>query len=167
MSLLLRSAAAALAFAALAAAPALATQSPPGRPAPEPKTTLAEVEEEVMCTVCGVPLSMAREAPAAKRERILIQQLIAEGKTKEEIKDELVATYGDDVLMLPARSGFDLVAWLVPLGLLLVGLLLLGGLLVTWKRRGSGPDDRDRPAPAPPLSPGDAELVDAALRERD
>lgn len=167
MSGLLRSAAAVFAFAALAATPALATEARTPRPAPEPKTTLAEVEEEVMCTVCGVPLSMAREAPAAKRERALIQQLIAEGRTKEEIKDELVATYGDDVLMLPAKSGFDLVAWLVPLGLLLVGLLLLGGLLLTWKRRGSSPGDGDRPAPTPPLSRSDAELVDAALRERD
>ena len=165
MSTALRLAAALRAAAALVAAPAGATQQRPATT--EPKTTLAEVEEEVMCTVCGVPLSMAREAPAAKRERALIQQLVAEGKTKQEIKDELVATYGSGVLMLPGKSGFDLVAWLVPLGLLLLGLVLLAGLLLTWKRRGSGPDESGNAAQPSPLSPGDAELVDAALRERD
>lgn len=133
-------------------------------PAAAASPTLAEIEDEVMCTVCGVPLSMAREAPAAKRERALIAELIAQGKTKAEIKDELVATYGDTVLAVPPKRGFDLVAWLVPVTAVIIGIGLLGWLLVAWRRRPPGGDD----VPShEPLDPDDAARVDAALAERD
>ena len=33
--------------------------------APEPQTNLADISDEVMCTVCGVPLELALEAPQA------------------------------------------------------------------------------------------------------
>ena len=118
-----------------------------------------------MCTVCGVPLSMAREAPAAKRERALIQQLIAEGRTEAEIKAELVATYGSAVLIEPRGSGFDLTAWLVPIILTLAGAAALAGLLISWRRRGTTAPDA---VPAPrSLSEADARLVDAALRDSE
>ncbi len=126
--------------------------------------TLAAIEDEVMCTVCGVPLSMAREAPAAKRERALIQQLIASGKTGPQIKAELVATYGNAVLIEPTKKGFDLVAWLVPVVLTIAGAALLVWLLVRWRR--SSPD-HVAPTQVEALSESDAQLVDSALRDSD
>jgi cytochrome c-type biogenesis protein CcmH len=126
--------------------------------------TLAAIEDEVMCTVCGVPLSMAREAPAAKRERALIQELIAAGKTEPQIKAELVATYGNAVLIEPTKKGFDLVAWLVPVVLTIGGAALLVWLLVRWRR--SSPDNV-APTQVEVLSEADAQLVDSALRDSD
>lgn len=126
--------------------------------------TLASMEDEVMCTVCGVPLSMAREAPAAKRERALIQELIVSGRSESQIKAELVATYGNAVLIEPTRSGFDLVAWLVPVALTVAGAALLIWLLMRWRR--TGPSDA-APARLPALSESDARLVDSALRNTD
>ena len=55
-----------------------------------PQTTLSDVEDEVMCPVCGVALNIA-ESPQADDQREFIRGLIAEGRTKDEIKDELVA----------------------------------------------------------------------------
>ena len=83
---------------------------------PEPQTNLADIEDEVMCTVCGVPLELALEAPQAEAERDFIRELIAEGRTKEEIKDALVVEYGENVLAVPGTEGFDLAAWLIPIG---------------------------------------------------
>jgi len=92
-----------------------------------PKTTLGDVEDEVMCQVCGTPLSLATEAPQAQRERELIERLIARCRSKEEIKRTLAAEYGDEVLALPDDDGFGLAAYLVPaLG------LLVGGGAVAW-----------------------------------
>ena len=54
-----------------------------------------------MCPICGTTLELS-DSPQAERERELIRGLIAEGLNKEEIKDALVAEYGEDVL---ARSG--------------------------------------------------------------
>ncbi len=126
--------------------------------------TLAEVEDDVMCTVCGVPLSLAREAPAAKRERALITQLIAEGKTKSQIEDALVKDYGDQVLATPRAKGFDLWAWLIPTILILGAAGGLFALIRSWRQ---GPKDAERPELPQPLSGTDAARVDAELRQRD
>ena len=67
-----------------------------------------------MCIVCGVPLELATEAPQANRSASYIRSLIAEGLTKEEIKDRLVDQYGPEVLAIPGDDGFDLAAWIVP-----------------------------------------------------
>src|SRR4051794_10341804 len=84
-----------------------------------PKTSLADVEDEVMCPVCGVPLGLATEAPQAQRERDFIQREAASCKSKQEIKDALVAQFGDRVLALPPDKGFNLVAYLVPAAVVL------------------------------------------------
>ena len=66
-----------------------------------------------MCPICGTALNLSA-SPQADRERAFIRREIAEGKTKDQIKDELVAQYGTQVLAEPPKSGFDLTAWLVP-----------------------------------------------------
>jgi len=146
-----------LALAAMAVTPSLALAS-------QAHPTLAEVEDDVMCTVCGVPLSLAREAPAAKRERALITQLIAAGKTKSQIEDALVQQYGDQVLATPRAKGFDLWAWLIPTILILGAAGGLFALIRSWRQE---PKDSERPEPRQPLSNSDAARVDAELRERD
>ena len=45
---------------------ALAAAAPAGA---APRTTLPDVEDEVMCVVCGTPLNLA-QAPQADRERV-------------------------------------------------------------------------------------------------
>ena len=80
----------------------------------EPQTTLPDVEDEVMCPVCGTTLELASDSPQALDQRDQIRELIAEGLTKEEIKDELVAEFGPEVLAEPSTEGFDLAAWIVP-----------------------------------------------------
>jgi cytochrome c-type biogenesis protein CcmH/NrfF len=104
-----------------------------------PKTTLAAVEAEVMCPVCGTPLGLATEAPQANRERAFIQRLIERCRSKDEIKKILVAQYGPGVLALPKAEGFNLGAYLVPA---LAVLLAAGGIAVAarrWRRGGGRP----------------------------
>jgi cytochrome c-type biogenesis protein CcmH len=84
-----------------------------------PQTSLGDLEDEVMCPVCGTSLGLASEAPQAQRERAFIQGLIDDCKSKDEVKDALVAEFGDQVLALPDDDGFDLAAYLVPLAILL------------------------------------------------
>ena len=99
-----------------------------------PKTSLGDVEDEVMCPVCGTPLELASEAPQAERERALITRLVDDCQSKEQVKARLVAEFGDEVLALPDDEGFDLAAYLVP-GL---GLLIGGGAVAAaalgWRR---------------------------------
>jgi cytochrome c-type biogenesis protein CcmH len=105
-----------------------------------PKTTLADVEDEVMCPVCGVPLGLATESPQAQRERDFIQREAAACKSKQQIKDDLVAQYGDRVLALPPQKGFDLAAYLVPAAIVLAGIAAVTTIALRRRRRPEPPD---------------------------
>lgn len=101
--------------------------------AAEPKTSLAELEDEVMCPVCGTLLGLS-QAPQADRQRVLIERLIDEGLTKEEIKQELVAEYGPQVLALPEGKGFNLAAYVLPIVGFLLAAILLFFAVRHWRR---------------------------------
>lgn len=98
------------------------------------QASLPDIEDEVMCPICGTILE-ASNSPQAEREREFIRAQIAQGKSKEEIQDALVAEYGPDVLAVPDTKGFDLVAWVVPILGLLVAVGLLGVALWRIKRK--------------------------------
>lgn len=148
---------------AIAAVLAVALAAAAGA-APRPRASLLDVEDEVMCLVCGTPLNVALEAPEAKREVAFIQAAIARGETKEQIKRGLVAQYGPQVLAVPERKGFDLAAYLVPILAVLAALWALAFALPRWRRRGR---DRRRPSKtdpaASPLRPSDARRLDEDL----
>jgi cytochrome c-type biogenesis protein CcmH/NrfF len=144
------------ALAAALAAPATAT-------ALGARANLVDIEDEVMCTTCNVPLNIA-ESPQADRERAFIRRLIDQGLDKRQIKAALVAQYGDDVLALPAAGGVGLTAYAIPIALVVV---LAGGLallLPSWRRRSpAGIGD----GAAAALSDDEARRLDADLVRYD
>jgi cytochrome c-type biogenesis protein CcmH/NrfF len=126
----------------------------------EPKTTLPDVEDEVMCVECRTALNVST-APVADQEREFIRKRIAQGMTKDEIKAALVDAYGPDVLAEPQGDGFDLAAWLVPAALLALAAAVVVLLARRWRRTPSA-------APAgPELDAADARRLDAELRAFD
>lgn len=128
-----------------------------------PQTSVSEISSEVMCPVCGTLLELA-EAPQAQRQKAFIARLVAEGKSKERIKDALVAEYGEEVLAVPRGSGFDLSAYVVPIVAFLIAAVALALGVLRWRRDG-GPPDGERPAAGP--SPEDSERLDADLARYD
>ncbi len=129
--------------------------------AAEPRATLPDIEDEVMCVECRTALNIS-SAPVADQERAFIRARIAEGMDKEQIKAALVEEYGPDVLAEPPSEGFDITAWLVPVALVVLaagGVVLLAG---RWRRR----PDAD-PAAGPELDPADTRRLDAELRAFD
>jgi cytochrome c-type biogenesis protein CcmH len=92
-----------------------------------------------------------------------IRQRIAKGATEQQIKAELVDQFGEGVLAEPPKKGFDLLAWVLPIGGALVGATALGGLAVAWSRRGRREAGGDDPALDADLS----RRVDEALEEFD
>ena len=99
-----------------------------------PQADLVDVEDEVMCVTCKIPLNIA-EGGQPDRQRALIRNLIAQGRTKEQIKQELVAEYGEDVLALPETSGVGITAYAIPIALGLLVALALVLLVPRWRRR--------------------------------
>jgi cytochrome c-type biogenesis protein CcmH len=124
---------------ALLAVPVAAQANPPQR------ASLSDIENEVMCLVCGTTLNVS-DSPQADRERAYIRALIARGETKSQIKAALVAQYGRGVLATPSDSGFDLAAWIVPgLAVVLAGIGIAFAV-VRWRR--AKPAGQSRPLPA-------------------
>jgi cytochrome c-type biogenesis protein CcmH len=138
-----------------------------------PKVDLVDVEDEVMCVDCGIPLNTA-EGAQPDSQRQLIRDLIAQGRTKEQIKQELVAEYGKDVLALPETSGVGITAYAVPLvlgGLVVAALVLL---VPRWRRRpaagmvtGDGVASPATTDDAIAVSEADAERLDSDLARYD
>ena len=143
-----------IATALLVLAPAAAAEQP---------ASLTEIEKQVMCPVCGTLLQLA-ESPQAQRERVFINRLIAEGKDEEQVKDALVAEYGDEVLALPPGSGFSLSAYVVPIVAFLIAVAALTVGVLRWRRGGSG-GAGPRAAAGP--SGEDADRLDADLARYD
>ena len=129
-----------------------------------PRADLVDVEDEVMCVTCKVPLNIA-EGAQPDSQRALIRDLIDQGRTKAQIKQELVKQYGPDVIALPDGEGFGLTAYAIPL---VLGALVIAGLALLvprWRRRpaagmtsaaGSG-------SGGPDLSAADARRLDEDL----
>lgn len=137
--------------AAIAAAPAAAA---------EPSASLPDIEDEVMCPICGTLLELSG-SPQAERERVFIRDQIAAGRSKEEIKDALVAEYGEEVLAVPEGEGFDLAAYLVPIVALGLALLALGLGVRRW-RRSARPGDGGAAQ-----NTGDSERIDSDMARYD
>ena len=134
----------------------------PAALAAEPKTTLPDVEDEVMCVECGTALNVST-SPVADREREFIRRRIAEGMSKPEIKAALVEEYGPKVLAVPEGGGFDVAAWLVPGLLSLIALLGVGVAALRWRRL----RDDEPAAEGPDLDPDDRRRLDADLAAFD
>ena len=131
-----------------------------------PKTTLGDVEDEVMCPVCGTPLGLATEAPQAIREREFIQRLVDDCQSKEQVKTRLAAEFGDDVLALPEAEGFNLAAYVIPALAVLPGGGAVGVAALQWrrvKRAGDGPGD----GPAAGAKPAGSERLERDLERYD
>ena len=128
-----RAAALLAALAALAAPAAAGAQGCP-------QTTLGDIEDEVMCPICGTPLALASEAPQAQQQRAFIEEQIADCRSKEEIKRALVAQFGEGVLALPGdESGEDdlgdVLVYAIPALAILLALAGIGFAVVRWRRR--------------------------------
>ena len=113
-----------------------------------------------VCPTCKTTLDQS-DAPVARRMKQIIRERIAAGATEDEIKAELVAQFGPAVIAEPPKSGFDLLAWLVPLGILAAGALGVGVVAWSWSRR--RPDDPVGEA----LDPALERRLDAELERYD
>ena len=98
----------------------------------------ADLEAEIVCPVCETTLDQSN-APVAERMKLYIRERIAAGDSESEIKDALVAEFGPAVLATPRKSGFGLLAWLLPLVAICVAIVAVALLARSWARGRDGP----------------------------
>jgi len=121
----------------------------------------ADLEAEIVCPVCETTLDQSN-APIAEKMKTFIRVRIAAGDSEQEIKDSLVAEFGEGVLAQPPGGGFGLLAWLLPLAALVGGAVAVALLVLTWSRRRAAEADETAP-----LDPELERLVDEELARFD
>jgi cytochrome c-type biogenesis protein CcmH len=131
------------------------------------QTSVSDLEDEVMCPVCGTSLGLAREAPQAQRQSAFIARMVERCHTKNEINAALVAQFGDDVLALPANDGFNVAAYIAPLLGMLVAAAAIGFALVRWRRTGTAHGPATAASSGGVLDEHDAARVEDELRRED
>lgn len=98
------------------------------------KTSYLDVIDDVMCVVCHEPLNVA-QSPEAFQEREYIRQEIAQGKTRKEIEDDLVQQYGPAVLARPPANGVNLLVYIIPPVVVILGIVIIAIFIPRWRRR--------------------------------
>ncbi|OSZ72204.1 cytochrome C biogenesis protein CcmH [Sphingomonas sp. IBVSS1] len=134
----------------LLAAPAAAVMPDEMLPDPAQEQRARTISKDLRCVVCQNQSIDDSDAPLARDLRLLVREQIAKGKSDAEVRDYVVARYGNFVLLKPPVEGDTLLLWAGPFA-----VLILGGLGVAlWQRR--------KPATAT-----DAPLSDAERAELD
>ncbi|HEV3185965.1 MAG TPA: cytochrome c-type biogenesis protein, partial [Xanthobacteraceae bacterium] len=96
------------------------------------------------------------DAPLARDLRILVRERLKAGDSDRAVIDFLTARYGEFVLLRPALSWHTAALWGAPALVLVLGAI---GLVVVVLRR------RAPAAPAPDLTPAEAQRVDEILHQ--
>ncbi|MCR9261990.1 MAG: cytochrome c-type biogenesis protein CcmH [Pseudomonadaceae bacterium] len=97
---------------------------------PEQQQRYKGLIAEFRCPKCLNTNIAGSDAPIAQDLRRTVHRLVVqEGYSDQEVRDFLQARYGDFVLYNPPLNSRTLLIWLVPLGLAIVGVLVLFGLL--------------------------------------
>ena len=87
-----------------------------------------------------------------------VAQLVAEGKTREQIYEYYIAKYGSqEPLASPINKGFNRLAWLFPYLLGASGAAMVGFVAMRWSKR--------EPEPLQPGTAASSTSEEPALRE--
>jgi cytochrome c-type biogenesis protein CcmH len=113
-----------------------------------------EISAGLRCLVCQNQSIDDSDASLAKDLRLLVRERLTAGESDSQVRNFLVARYGEFVLLKPSLSGHNLLLWLGPFAVLVLGGC---GLAVALQRH-------PRPQTAP-LDPAERAALDALLKD--
>lgn len=134
--------------------PCAADEAPATAADPALEKRVVQLSSELRCLVCQNQSLADSNADLAIDLKNQVRSQLQAGKTDAQIRDYMVARYGDFVLYDPPFKASTLVLWAGPFALLLLGL---AGLLAYMRRR-------QRRLPAMELSAQDHARAEALLR---
>jgi cytochrome c-type biogenesis protein CcmH len=106
--------------------PAHAVQPDEIMPDPAKEKRARALSQELRCMVCQNQSIDDSDAPLARDLRLLVRERIAAGDSDGQVRDFLVARFGEFVLLKPRFNGHTWLLWLIP------PLVLAGGGAALW-----------------------------------
>jgi cytochrome c-type biogenesis protein CcmH len=141
-----------------ASAVALAQQARPMADDPALEERVMAISSDLRCLVCQNETIAASRADLAVDLRNQVREQLRAGKSESEIRDYMVARYGDFVLYKPPVKPTTYLLWLGPFVLLLLMAVWMWRTLVRRRQEAS--------AAAAPLSEADHERARALLDQK-
>jgi cytochrome c-type biogenesis protein CcmH len=117
-----------------------------------------EVGAQLKCPVCQGESVADSPSLIAQQMRGSIRAQLQAGKSEQEVIQYFVNSYGPGIVWTPQWQGFTLLAWLVPIVLLLGGVGLLFMTLREWRAAAPDSTNEDRRASDADLEPYRAQL---------
>ena len=92
-----------------------------------------DVAGSLRCPTCTGLSVLESDARFSQQIKELVLEQVEAGKPKDEILAFFTERYGPWILRAPPKSGVNLLAWVLPLGLLILGPPIVW--LTVWRRR--------------------------------
>lgn len=148
----------AMALAVAPSGPAVAVQPDEMLDDPVLETRAREISAGIRCLVCQNESIDSSNADLARDLRILIRERLVAGDSDQEVRDFLVARYGDFVLLNPPVKPRTWLLWFGPAAFLLLGA---AGVLIYFRNRTPGA----AATPARPLNATERHRLEQLLAE--
>ncbi len=128
-----------LALVVISVVPAFAVQPDEVLPDQRLETRARNLSRELRCMVCQNQSIDDSEASLARDLRIIVRERLMAGDSDQQVLDFLTARYGDFVLLNPPFKLSTALLWLLPAGLLIIGVAVLI-ILVRRQQKNGQPD---------------------------
>ena len=92
-----------------------------------------ETASALRCPMCTGLSVLDSDAGFSKQIKDEVKLQVNDGKTKDQILDFFVKRYGPWILREPPKTGFGLIAWVIPSSLLIFGPVFIW--FFVWRRR--------------------------------
>jgi len=128
---------------------------------PDIEEQARKVEGLLMAPCCGGSTLAEHYSGPAMRMKQEIRDMLAEGRSRQEILDHYAAQHGTQILAMPPARGFNSLAYLLPLLLLIVGTV---GVFIAMRRWQRAAPSAETALPVEPIEPEYAERLARALK---
>ena len=121
----------------LCAASSAASQDTAGVLSVQPRDSVLEartsdVARQLRCPVCQGLSIQDSPSELSQSMRSVVRDQLAAGRTPDEVKGYFVSKYGEWILLAPAAHGFNIVAYALPVLVVIGGCLLIAFAVKRW-----------------------------------
>lgn len=92
-----------------------------------------DVAKELRCPTCTGLSVLESDAKFSVQIKDIVKEQVEAGKSKDEILTYFTERYGPWILRSPPKTGFNILAWALPIGVLLLGPPLVW--FFVWRKR--------------------------------
>jgi cytochrome c-type biogenesis protein CcmH len=130
----------------------------------KPQVSVTEMYNDLMCVVCHESLAVA-QSPEAYQERQQVRTYVAQGLDAKQIEHAMVGQYGTSVLAKPPAKGFNVLVYVIPPIVVVLGIVVLVLTIPKWRARAAQARQPPTPAAAT-VSDADNRRIDEEMAER-